>query len=90
MELNKSVASMAVEKALLEMGKLELDMVVSRLKKDFDLNLLNCLYHPEPLKQILCELFGDSYTDILSSIDESFKKLTIDIELDSFLRVLKK
>ena len=87
-EVFKSVASASVEKALLEMGKFELDSVVYRLKENYSSEISDCLDHPEYLKQILCELFGNSHEVILKSIHESFTKTMMEQPLTDFLAVL--
>ena len=87
-EVFKSVVSVSVEKALLEMGKFELDSVVYRLKENYDSEIYDCLDHPEYLKQILCELFGNSHEVILKSIHESFENTNMEQPLQNFLTVL--
>lgn len=87
-EVLKSLILVSVEKALLEMGMPELDLVISRLKEDYNCEISDCLDHPEYLKQILCELFGNSYQDILKSIHESVHRTSMDEPLVNFLTVL--
>ena len=87
--VNQDLVSVAVEKVLLEMGKVEFNMVTSKLKNDFQIEIGDCLKQPIFLKQVLCELFGNSYEDIINSIEHVFDKLTIDEELSNFLTVLK-
>jgi len=88
-EMFKSVVTVSVEKALLEMGVLELDLVKSRLEEEYDCEISNCLEHPEYLKQILCELFGNSHEVVLKSIHESFQKTNMEKPLENFLTVLE-
>jgi len=87
-EVFKSVVAVSVEKALLEIGKFELDSVVYRLKENYNCEIYDCLDHPEYLKQILCELFGNSHEIILKSIQGSFKKTMMEQPLVNFLTVL--
>ena len=84
----KSVVTASVEKALLEIGKFELDSVVYRLKEDHNCEISDCLDHPEYLKQILCDLFGNSHEVVLNSIHESFEKTRMEQPLQNFLNVL--
>ena len=42
----KSLISASVEKALLEMGTSEFDLVVSRLKEDYNCEISDCLEQP--------------------------------------------
>ena len=87
-EVFKTLISVSVEKALLEMGMPELDLVISRLKEDYNCEISDCLEHPEYLKQILCELFGNSYQDILKSIHESLHQTKMEESLVNFLTIL--
>ena len=73
----ESVVTASIEKALLEIGKFELDSVVYRLKENYHCEISDCLDHPEYLKQILCELFGNSHPDILKSIHESIERTSM-------------
>jgi len=82
------VVTVSVEKALLEIGKFELDSVVYRLKENYHCEISDCLDHPEYLKQILRELFGNSYQDILKSIHESIERTSMKQPLVHFLNVL--
>lgn len=88
-EIERNVVFLAVEKTLLEMGQVELEMVVSKLKNEHKIELEDCLYNPTSLKQVLCELFGNSYDDILKSIETEFKKMSIDNKMMNFINVLK-
>jgi len=87
-DVYKSVVTVSVEKALLEIGKFELDSVVYRLKENYNCEISDCLDHPEYLKEILCELFGNSHEVVLKSINESFKKTSMEPPLVNFLTVL--
>jgi len=84
----ESVVTVSIEKALLEVGKFELDSVVYRLKENYHCEISDCLDHPEYLKQILGELFGNSHQDILKSIHESIESTSMRQPLHHFLNVL--
>ena len=85
----RSIISASVEKALLEMGTLELDLVVSKLKEDYSSEISDCLDHPEYLKQILCELYGNSHDIIIKSIHESIERTNMEKPLMDFLTVIE-
>ena len=89
-EMFKSVISVSVEKALLEIGKPEFDLVVSRLKEDYNCEISDCLEHPDYLKLILCELFGNAYQVILKSIHDSIEKSNLERPLVNFLTILNR
>jgi len=87
-EIFKSVVTVSIEKALLEIGKFELDSVVYRLKENYHSEISDCLDHPEYLKEILCELFGNSQELVQKSIHKSFEKTRMEKPLVNFLAVL--
>ncbi len=85
---NKALITLAVEKALLEIGLPELELVTFRLKQDYQCEISDCLRYPQYLKIILYELFGNSYSDILQSIQKTLQKTTMEKPLMYFLTVL--
>ena len=87
--INKALITLAVENALLKMGLPELELVAFRLKQDHQCEISNCLEYPEYLKEILLDLFGKSYSDILQSIQETLQKTTMEQPLMDFLTVLE-
>ncbi|HET6518108.1 MAG TPA: hypothetical protein VFG25_07825 [Nitrosopumilaceae archaeon] len=85
----RDLITVAVEYALLQMGTPELDKVESRLREDYNCTIGDCLEHPEYLKQVLCDLFGYCYQDILDNIEQVFKDTKIKDEVEGFYQVLK-
>ena len=84
----KSLVEVSVEKAVLGIGKFEFDSLVYKLKEDYNCEVSDCLYHPEYLKEIFSELFGNTNEIVLQSIRESFKKTNMEKPLENFLTVL--
>jgi len=66
--MQKTMITLALKNALLELGHDELDKVISMLQKDYHITLNDCHDNPEDLKHVLQDLFGESYADILQSI----------------------
>ena len=83
------LATIAIEHALLQMGTPELEKVKSRLKADYNITIGGCADHPEYLKQILCDLFGYCYQDILDDIKQVFKDIDMKCQMDEFYNVLR-
>jgi hypothetical protein len=61
---------------------------MSLLQKDYNSTLEDCYENPEYLKQILKDLFGESYEDILSSLNENMKEISTQEDIKDFLQVL--
>lgn len=83
----KELITLSVEHALLKIGNLEL--VKTRLKKEYNSELSDSLKHPEYLKTILKELFGNAYQDILKTINERLQKTSMDKPITQFLTIMK-
>ena len=86
--INKTLITLAVENALLKMGLPELELVTIRLKQDHQCEISDCMKYPEYLRETLLDLFGNSYSDILQSIQETLQKTTIEQPVMDFLTVL--
>ena len=86
--INKTLITLDVENALLKMGLPELELVTIRLKQDHQCEISDCMKYPEYLREILLDLFGNSYSDILQSIQETLQKTTMEQPLRDFLTVL--
>ncbi|HSB50403.1 MAG TPA: hypothetical protein VLC72_03625 [Nitrosopumilaceae archaeon] len=87
--MKRDLITVAVEYALLQMGTPELEKVETRLANDYNCKIGDCLEHPEYLKSILCDLFGNSYQDILDSIEQVIKDANIDNQVEEFVMVLR-
>lgn len=86
--MKKTMVTLALKNTLLELGVQEYDKVMSLLQKDYNSTLEDCYENPEYLRQILKDLFGDSYKDILSSLNENMKEISSQKEIKDFLQVL--
>lgn len=86
--MKKTMVTLALKNTLLELGMQEFDKVVSILQKDHNASLEDCYQNPEYLKQILQDLFGDSYHDILSSLNENMKEISTQKDIKDFLQIL--
>lgn len=87
--MNRELITVAVEHALLQMGKAELEIVEYQLKNDFNCSIRDSLEHPEYLKQVLKQLFGYCCEDILSTIEYVVKGGNVDSQVKKFLTILK-
>lgn len=86
--MKKTMVTLALKNTLLELGVEEFDKVVSLLQKDYNSTLEDCFESPEYLKQILKDLFGNSYPDILNSLAENMKEISEHQDIKEFMQVL--
>jgi len=89
-EMIEELITLSVEHALLKMGNPELELVKSRLKKEYNCEISDSLKHPEYLKKILKELFGNAYQDILKTINERLQKTSMDKPIIQFLTIMER
>ncbi len=64
------LVGLAVEKTLLQFGKPAFDGVESLFRKRYRSTIMDSYDHPEYLSGILRETFGDSYPEIVGSIED--------------------
>ena len=76
----------AVEKALLELGKPDLNKVKQRLKDDYNRTLSDCYDEPEYLNRILKDIYGKAHTTIIDSIKKNFGSTTTSQPVQEFLK----
>ena len=88
-EIMEESITLSIEHALLKMGNPELELVKSRLKEEYNCEISDCFTHPEYLKKILCDLFGEAYQDILKTINERLQKTNMDKPIMQFLTVME-
>jgi hypothetical protein len=87
-QMKKTMVTLALKNTLLELGIQEYDKIVSLLQKDYTCTLEDCYENPEYLRNILKDLFGDSYPDILNSLSENMKSIISHQSVKDFLQVL--
>ncbi len=87
--LTKFVIILAIEKSLSKMGRPELKRVEDKLLLDFNYTFEDCVSNPTPLKKVLCDLFGNSYDDIYSSIYDVLSDTSMDEDITKFLQTMK-
>lgn len=68
-EMEKILASVTIERALIEVGGSELHDSVQRwLDSEYSYNFSDCLEHPESLRKTLQRRCGDKYVTIVNKI----------------------
>ena len=86
----RELVQVAVEHALLDMGPPELDRVKTKLKENFGITTEDIFDHPEYLKKVLYELFGDAYSDIIYTMRRVFDKSINEEPIQKFLQIIEK
>lgn len=84
-QIKKALIAFSIEKALLEMGGPVFQKVTDALKDDYNCYVPDCYEHPEYLKRILSDLYGNAHTTIIASIKENLEEFSHQPSVKQFL-----
>ena len=82
------LVKISIENALLKIGKGALQKTVDTLYNQYHCNLSDCYEHPEYLKNILYDLFGNAHTVIIESVQKDLKEFIHDKPIEKFLTII--
>jgi hypothetical protein len=88
-QIRKALVAFAIEKALLNMGEPVFDKVAKALKDDYNCYIPDCYEHPEYLKRILSDLYGNAHIAIIVSIKNSLHEFSQQESINRFISVLE-
>jgi hypothetical protein len=88
--LRKALVALAVERTLIDIGKPAFDEVTSRLFRDYHCYIPDCYEHPEYLKKVLKDIYGNSYLTIVESIKKDLEEFIYKISIEEFVTVITK
>lgn len=74
--VRKALVAVVVEQVLHNLGKIEYEEIVMRLEDEYHCYITDVYEHPEYLKRILKDLYGNAYTSIISKIEQAFGEFT--------------
>lgn len=87
-QIKKALVTFAIEKALLDMGEPVFQKVVKTLKDDYHCYIPDCYDHPEYLKRILSDLYGNAHEAIINSIKSSLQDFSHQSQIQKFVAAL--
>jgi hypothetical protein len=73
---NKIAFITCIEIVLMRRGNVNYNLVLAKLKAQFDCGMDNCLDHPEYLKAVLKEVYKHDYNAVLDEISLETDRLT--------------
>jgi hypothetical protein len=88
-QIKKALVAFAIEKALLDMGEPVFQKVAKTLKDDYNCYIPDCFDHPEYLKRILSDLYGNAHTTIINSIKTSLQEFSHQEQIQKFVCALE-
>jgi hypothetical protein len=86
--VRKALVSLAVEKALFEIGKPVYEIVIEALYKEYHCYLPDCYEHPEYLNEVLKKLYGNAHDIIVKSIKKQLDEFSNHKHIARFLSVI--
>ncbi|HEV2193791.1 MAG TPA: hypothetical protein VGR54_09260 [Nitrosopumilaceae archaeon] len=87
-DVMKALVTLAIEKTLLDTRKPAYDTVTNKLYKKFHCYISDCFEKPEYLKVVLKELYGESYNEIIHSIQQELDEFVYKKRIKAFLLIL--
>lgn len=72
--IRRALVTLAIERTLIDMGKPVFDEVTSRLFHNYHCYIPDCYDHPEYLKKILKDIYGNAHSTIVESIKEKLEE----------------
>jgi len=88
-QVKKALVTFAIEKALLDMGGPVFAKVTKTLKDDYGCYLPDCYDHPEYLKRILSDLYGNAHAAIIDLIKTNLQDFAHQTPIQKFTCALE-
>ena len=87
-QIGKALVTLAIEKALRDIGKPTYDKVLEMLNSKYHCYLPDCYEHPEYLSKVLKVLFGNAGDTIVESIRMQLEEFAYKKPMARFLEVI--
>ena len=87
-QIRKALITLTVENVLLEMGKPALDTFTKKLYKNYNCYIPDCIDHPEYLRHVLKEMYGNSYKTIVSEIMDTLAEFSSQKPIANFIKII--
>ena len=88
-QIKKALVAFAIEKALIAMGESVFEKVAKTLKDDYNCYIPDCYDHPEYLKRVLSDLYGNAHIAIINSVKSSLHEFSKQESIHRFISVLE-
>ncbi|MFN3654803.1 MAG: hypothetical protein ACK4TO_05700 [Candidatus Nitrosotenuis sp.] len=86
---HKPVVAISVEIVLMRKGGPQYQLVLARLEKYYDCKIFDCFEHPDYLKSVLREVYGDEYEKIVEQIEWELGENASEPDVRKFLDILR-
>lgn len=85
----KAIVVLAIEHTLLKISKNTLEKVQEEIHQKYKCSISDCYEHPEYLSEILKDLFGNSYHDIVRDVNMYLDEFAYQRPIAEFLDKIK-
>jgi hypothetical protein len=83
--VRKIVVGLAIEHTLLKINKNLLDKVENIIWKRYHCSIADCYDHPDYINQVLKEIFGSSYSEVVKSVEKYLEEFKNEYVIEKFL-----
>lgn len=88
LQIKKALVSFAIEKSLLEMGEPVFQKVTKTLMDNYNCYIPDCYEHPEYLKRVLGDIYGNAHQSIINSIKRDLEEFSEQGPVQKFILAL--
>ncbi len=85
----KALVAISIEVVLMRTNGPQYFSVLAGLERDYECKIADCFEHPEYLKNVLKNVYGESYSKILDDLEAELGEITSEKEIQDFLSVLR-
>jgi hypothetical protein len=85
----KENLALSIEVVLMRRGGPEFQMVLAKLKNNFNLDIINCYENPEYLRKVLKEVYREDFKFIVEEIIGELGEYAQEQKIIEFLDILK-
>jgi hypothetical protein len=86
---HKSMVILSVEVVLMRSGGPQYQLVLASLERDYDCKIFDCFEHPEYLKAVLQDVYGNDSKAILDNIEIELGEIAQEKDVADFLKKIK-
>lgn len=86
--VHKALVALAIETVLFDIGKPAHDEVIGKLVKDYKCYFPDCYDHPEYLKKILHDIYGNCAPTIIERIRKHLEGFETQKGIDTFIAII--
>ncbi|HEY8109353.1 MAG TPA: hypothetical protein VIG05_00605 [Candidatus Nitrosotenuis sp.] len=85
----KALVAISIEVVLMRTNGPQYFLALSRLERDYECKIADCFEHPEYLKNVLKDVYENSYDRILDDLESELGEITSEKEIKDFLSALR-